>query len=85
MCCDNEKDLPDQLQEVDRMALELAKNKRILALAQAEKALAQNETAEISYKYTVLQLYRKYGLLDNDAISEDGKILRGGANQPVKE
>jgi hypothetical protein len=71
----------DKLQDVDRMALELAKSKRLVALAQAEKALAQNETAELSYKYVVLQLYMKYGLTEADAIDENGAIIRGGAQQ----
>jgi len=75
----------DQLHEIDRMALELAKSKRHLALAQAEKALAQNDTADISYKYVVLQLYMKYGLTEADAIDENGKILRGAANQQAKK
>lgn len=73
--------LTEQLQEVDRMALELSKSRRHVALAQAEKALAQNETAELAYKYTVLQLYMKYGLTEADAIDESGKIIRGGALQ----
>lgn len=71
----------EQLKDTDKMALELAKSKRLLALAQAEKALAQNETADLSYKYVVLQLYMKYGLTEDDAISEKGEILRGGAKK----
>jgi hypothetical protein len=69
----------EKMQEMDRMQLELAKSKRQTALAQAEKALAQNETAELNYKYVILQLYMKYGLNQNDAISENGDIVRGGA------
>jgi len=68
-----------RLQEIDRMALELAKANRKVALANAEKALAQNETSEIAYKYVVLQLYMKYGLTEVDAISEAGEIIKGGA------
>jgi oligoendopeptidase F len=71
----------DRLSEVDRMTLELAKSRRHVALAQAEKALAQNETAELAYKYTVIQLYMKYGLTEADAIDDNGKFLRGGAVQ----
>ena len=71
----------ENLQESDKMTLELAKSRRQLALAQAEKALAQNETADLHYKYIVLQLYMKYGLTEADAIDESGKILRGGALQ----
>jgi len=73
------------LQERDKMALDLAKSHRQLALAQAEKALAQNETADVSYKYIVLQLYMKYGLTEADAIDESGKILRGGALRTLQE
>ena len=70
-----------RLQEVDRMALELAKSQRQTALAEAKTALAQNEKAELSYKYVVLQLYMKYGLTERDAISENGEILLGKAVQ----
>lgn len=73
---------PERLAEVDRLALELAKSNRKTVLAQAERALAQNETAELAYKYVVLQLYMKYGLTEADAISENGEILRGGALPP---
>ena len=70
-----------RLAEVDRMALELAKSKRQTALAEAKTALANNDNAELSYKYVVLQLYMKYGLTDRDAISEAGEILKDGAIQ----
>ena len=77
--------LPERLTDVDKMALELAKSRRETALATAKTALAQNENAELSYKYVVLQLYMKYGLTDKDAISEAGEILRGGAQQVPKQ
>lgn len=67
------------LSDVDRLALELAKSRRQIALAQSEKALAQQETAEISYRYTVLQVYMKYGLTEKDAIDEMGNIIIDGA------
>lgn len=70
----------EKLSEVDRLALELSKANRRTALAQAEKAIAQNETSELAYKYVVLQLYMKYNLTEADAISEIGDILRGGAH-----
>lgn len=71
--------IPEKLSDMDKMSLELARSRRQLALAQAEKALAQNETADIAYKYIVLQLYMKYGLTEVDAINENGDILKGGA------
>ena len=70
---------PLQIQDIDKMILELAKSRRQTALAQAEKALAQNETAKIAYENVVLKLYIKYGLTEADAIDETGKILLGGA------
>lgn len=66
----------EQLSDSDKLILEKANSKRHIALAQTEKALAQSEAADISYKYTVLQIYMKYGLSKNDGIDENGKILR---------
>lgn len=68
-----------KLMDIDRMALELARSRRQTALAEAKTALAQSETAELAYKYVVLQLYMKYGLTDADAVSEAGDIIKGGA------
>jgi len=74
-----EKEVVEKLSDSDRMIVEVAKANKRLALAQAEKALAQNETADVSYKYMILQLYMKYGLTAQDAIDESGNIIRGGA------
>lgn len=74
----------ERIADTDRMALELAKANKRAALAQAEKALAQNETSELAYKYTVLQIYMKYGMNENDALGEDGTVMRGGAVQPAQ-
>lgn len=71
----------ETLNDMDKMILDLAKSKRQTALALAEKALAQNETAEISYKYIILQIYMKYGLTEADAINENGEIMRGAAHE----
>lgn len=71
----------DKLEEVDRLILELAKSKRQVALAEAKTALANNEKAELEYKYLVLRIYNKYKLSETDAISEDGDILRGNKEQ----
>lgn len=68
-----------RLHEVDRLNLELAKSNRKTALAQAKQAIAESELAELSYKNFVLQLYMRYGLNDQDAISEAGEILKGQA------
>jgi len=70
---------PEKMREEDKLALDLARAKKDTALAQAKEAIAKNETAELSYKYVVLQLYMKYGLTAQDAISEQGDIIRGGA------
>lgn len=70
---------PEKLSDVDRLALELAKQQKQTALAEAKAALANNEKSDLAYKYVVLQLYMKYGLTEADAISENGEIIRGGA------
>jgi len=69
----------ERISEVDRMALELAKSKREVALAEAKTALANNEKADLAYRYVVLQIYLKYGMNERDALSEAGEIVRGGA------
>jgi hypothetical protein len=70
------------LMEADKLSLDLAKEQRKTALAEAKTAIANNEKAELSFKYTVLQLYMKYGLTENDAISEQGEIIKNGAVRP---
>jgi len=72
---------PEKMSDVDVLTLALAKSRSRAALAEAKTAVAQSEKSELDYRYTVLQLYRKYGLSDADAISEDGAIVRGGATQ----
>lgn len=73
---------PEILPENDRLALELAKAKRQVAMANAEKAVAQGETADIAYKYTVLQIYMKHGLTSEDTIQESTwKIIRKNKEQ----
>lgn len=68
-----------KLTEVDRMALELAKERSKTALAEAKNAMSQSEMAQLNYKYVIMQLYLKYGLTEADALNEAGDILRGGA------
>lgn len=69
------------LMEADKLSLDLAKEQRKTALAEAKTALANNEKAELAFKYVVLQLYMKYSLTDRDAISEQGEIIKDGAVQ----
>ncbi len=69
----------EKMSETDRLTLELAKSKRQVAVAEAKTALANNDNAELQYRYIVLQLYMKYGLTEADAITEAGEIHRGGA------
>lgn len=71
----------ERMDELDRMSLELAKQQRLVANAEAKTALANTEKAELAYKYVVLQVYMKYGLTPADAIKENGEIIRGGARQ----
>ena len=77
----------EKLSEVDKLSLDLARTKRQTALAEAKTALANNENSELQYKYLILQIYMKYGLTADDALSETGDIIRGGARPqgvPVK-
>lgn len=68
---------PEFISEADRAVFEMTRLKQKLALKEAEKALAQNENAELAFRYLLLQLYVKYKLdTTADAISENGEIQR---------
>jgi hypothetical protein len=73
--------LPARLSETDKLTLDLAKERRATALAEAKSAVSKGETADLTYKYVVLQLYLKYHLSEQDALNENGDILYG-ANKP---
>jgi len=68
-----------KLSDLDKMALDLAKEKRKTVLAEAKTSIALNDSAELAFKYVVLQLYFKYNLSSSDAINENGEIIIGGA------
>lgn len=72
---------PVKLSEADKIILDSLKYKRDLSMCMAERELARSESAELSYKYVVLQLYMKYHLTEQDAINENGDILYGGAKR----
>ena len=69
-----------KIDEDDKSVLQTAKTNKTIALLNAEKAISQHQTAEINYKYVILQLYMKYGLTQEDSIDEQGNIQRGGAS-----
>ena len=71
-----------KLSDVDRLNLELAKANRRVALAQAKQAMSENESAELSYRYFVLQLYMKYGLSATDVIQDNGEVFNGQSVPP---
>lgn len=77
--------MEEKLSEQDLTTLELAKSKKELALANAKAALAQNDAAELQYKYIILQLYMKYKLTENDSIKESGEIVRAAKSQTEDE
>jgi hypothetical protein len=74
-----------KMSEEDRLNLELAKSRKETAMAMAKEAVAKSEVADIAYKYIILQLYMRYGLDQNDAISEDGSLIKGGAAQVAQQ
>lgn len=70
-----------KLLDVDRLALDLAKERRVSAQSEVKLAQSKGETAELAFRYVVLQLYMKYGLSSSDALNENGDIVIGGAAQ----
>jgi hypothetical protein len=73
-----EKDLENTfLSEEDKHKLIVSAMSRKLAQANVEKALAQNESADLSHKYLLLQIQLKYKISPGeDKITEDGEIIR---------
>jgi hypothetical protein len=72
---EEQKDV-ELLSNVDVLALQLAKVKKELAVANIETAMAQQESADLAHRYVVLQLYMKYKLKEGDSINENGTIIR---------
>ncbi len=67
----------ETVSDQDKNALQLAKMRLKIAEANAEKALAQTECAEVSYRYLLLQVYFKYKIDPKvDALDEEGNIIR---------
>lgn len=71
---------PQRISEEDMLKWELAKLNKQLAISQAETALAKSDVADLHHRYTVLQIYMKYKLTDQDTIN-NGVIVFGGANK----
>lgn len=69
--------VPDKLNDIDRMALNLAKSRKELAYSEAKNAITTSQKADLEYQYVVMQLYVKYGLTLDDGITEDGSIVIG--------
>lgn len=78
-------DKPTHISDQDRTVLELAKARKLIAQANAEKAVAQNESAETNYRYLVLQIYMKYNLTQADALNENGEILYAGGKDATEQ
>lgn len=66
----------ERLHPDDVNVLERANVRRQLTHAQAEKASADNEVAELQYKNIIMQLFLKYGLTARDSITQEGVITR---------
>lgn len=64
------------LTELENHTLEMLKIKQALARTSAEKALAQNEVAELMYNNFILRITLKYNLHEKDLITEQGEIVR---------
>lgn len=62
--------------EGDKAALDVARMKQEVALANAKAALAQSEVAKVSYDNIILQLAVKYKMSHGDKIEENGQITR---------
>lgn len=63
--------------EEKKMIADLAA-RRQLSFAQAQAAIAKNQTVDLEHKNLVLQLFMKYKLNpETDSIDEKGQLVRG--------
>lgn len=65
-----------KISDADKSNIDVARLKKLLYTAEARAAILQNEKIDIEYKYLILQMYMKYGLTNDDAISENGDIVK---------
>lgn len=78
--------MEEKISEEDRLKIELAKIKRQNSILNTQKAMAQSETAELAFKYTILQIYMKYGLGPEDTIDDNtGQICKAVEDEVVEE
>lgn len=75
---EEEKKENPKIEDTERLALELAKQRKLSA------AMAV-ENAELAHRNLIMQLFMKYGLSSADIIKEDsGEIVKGGAKTEDK-
>lgn len=78
---DNIKSTVTSISELDKSKLALSIMNRKLSLANAQRVLAEQENAELAYKYLVIQLYMKYGLTTEHVITDNGDIVLKSENK----
>ncbi len=71
-------DEKEQISSDDFHLLELSEMNCKLAKLESEKSIMQQQITELSYKYLVAQLYIKYQLSPQDALTNNGEIVRNG-------
>lgn len=75
---EEEKKETPKIEDVERLTLELAKQRKLAATIAVENA-------ELAYRNLIMQLFMKYGLSAEDTIKEDtGEIVKGGAKAEEK-
>lgn len=76
----------DSLTPQEVQAVTAAKQKAILANAEAEKAVALSRLSESEAKNLILQIYNKYDLkIGQDQVLETGKIVRKQSEEAALE
>ncbi len=76
------KDPEEKISDQDKHTLDLMIMQRKVAIASAEKAIAENNASESNYKLALFQLYMKYGMnVETDAIDENGSIKRNAVKK----
>jgi len=68
----------DIISSEDLHFLQQLKNENDKSLLKLQIATSESNLSSMNLKYYLLTLYRKYNLMDEDTIGNDGKITKKG-------
>lgn len=68
--------MKEELTSEEKYKLHIVNLERKLAVVECEKAIANQDLANLKYKFLLSNIYNKYNLSENDSINDSGIIQR---------